>query len=119
HCAPGGTALFMPDVVRETFVSITMHGGHDGEGRAIRYIEWTFDVDSSDTTYTVDFAYLLREGNDPVRVVHDHHVFGMFSRETWLRLLKDTGFDPQLVTDPWDREVFVATKPRAFADLAG
>jgi SAM-dependent methyltransferase len=110
HCKPGGAVVFMPDVVRETFVSLTTHGGHDGEGRSIRYIEWTFDSDPSDTTYTVDFAYLLREGSEPLRVVHDHHVFGIFSRETWLRLLSEAGFKAKVVADPWGREVFACTK---------
>src|SRR5215831_2148624 len=56
HCKPGGGVLVMPDVIRETFVSLTTHGGHEsdnGDGRSIRYIEWTFDPDPSDTTYTV------------------------------------------------------------------
>jgi len=113
HCKPGGAALFMPDVIRETFVSLTTHGGHDStadDGRSIRYIEWTFDPDPSDTTYTVDFAYLLRERNQPVRVVHDTHVFGIFPRETWLQLLRDAGFEPRAVADPWDREVFICKK---------
>ena len=113
HCRPGGAALFMPDVIRETFVSLTTHGGHDstgGDGRAIRYIEWTFDANPSDTTYTVDFAYLLRERNGPVRVVHDTHVFGIFLRETWLQLLREAGFEPRAVADPWGREVFVCKK---------
>jgi ubiquinone/menaquinone biosynthesis C-methylase UbiE len=110
HVKPGGAALFMPDVVRETFVSLTTHGGHDGERRGIRYVEWTFDPDPNDTTYTVDFAYLLREGAGPVRVVHDRHVFGIFQRDLWLRLLREAGFDPRIVPDPWGREVFVAEK---------
>jgi ubiquinone/menaquinone biosynthesis C-methylase UbiE len=110
HCKPGGVTLFMPDVVRETFVPLVTHGGHDGDGRSIRYIEWTFDPDPSDTTYTVDFAYLLREGNQPVRVEHDHHVFGIFPGDTWMRLLGEAGFEPKMVPDPWDREVFVGVK---------
>ena len=113
HCKHGGAALVMPDVVRETFVSLTTHGGHDGEtgdGRRIRYIEWTFDADPLDTTYTVDFAYLLRESNQPVRVVHDTHTFGIFPRDTWLRLLRDTGFEPRAVPDAWGREVFIGQK---------
>ena len=110
HCKPGGAALFMPDVVRENFVSLTTHGGHDGEGRSIRYIEWTFDTDPSDTMYTVDFAYLLREKDKPVRAVHDHHVFGLFSKEVWMRLLERAGFQSRIVSDPYDREVFIATK---------
>jgi SAM-dependent methyltransferase len=113
HCKPGGTALFMPDVIRETFVSLTTHGGHDsqtGDGRSIRYIEWTYDPDPSDSTYTVDFAYLLREGRDPVRVVHDTHLFGIFPRDLWLRLLREIGFDGRSVPDPWGREVFVCKR---------
>jgi SAM-dependent methyltransferase len=113
HCKHGGVALFMPDVIRETFVSLTTHGGHDsktGDGRSIRYIEWTFDRDPADTTYTVDFAYLLREGRGPVRVVQDTHVFGVFPRDTWLRLMRETGFEGKSVTDPWGREVFVGRK---------
>ena len=116
HCKPGGAALFMPDVIRETFVSLTTHGGHDSknaEGRSIRYIEWTFDMDPSDTIYTVDFAYLLREKSRPLRVVHDTHLFGIFPRETWLQLLRDAGFDPRPVPDPWGREVFINRKSNA------
>jgi SAM-dependent methyltransferase len=114
HCKPGGVALFMPDVIQETFVSLTTHGGHDGEtgdDRRIRYIEWTFDPDPSDTTYTVDFAYLLRESHCPVRVVHDTHVFGIFPRQTWLDLLREIGFEARCVADPWGREVFVGRRP--------
>jgi SAM-dependent methyltransferase len=113
HCKSGGVGLFMPDVLRETFVSLTTHGGHDsgtGDGRSIRYIEWTFDADPSDHTYTVDFAYLLRERNRPLRVVHDTHVFGIFPRETWLRLLAGAGFESRAVTDPWGREVFIGKR---------
>jgi SAM-dependent methyltransferase len=109
HCKPGGVALVMPDVLRETFVSLTTHGGHDGAGRGIRYIEWIFDDDPADTTYTVDFAYLLREDMQPLRVIHDTHVFGIFPRDTWLRLLRDAGFEPRAAGDPWGREVFINT----------
>jgi trans-aconitate methyltransferase len=113
HCRPGGVLVVMPDVIKETFVSLTTHGGHDsasGDGRSIRYIEWTFDPDPSDTTYTVDFAYLLRERSQPVRVVHDTHVFGIFSRDTWLRLLAEAGFDARPAPDPWGREVTAGVK---------
>jgi len=113
HCKSGGALLVMPDVVKETFVSLTTHGGHngsDGDSRSIRYIEWTFDSDPTDTTYTVDFAYLLREQDQPVRTVHDRHVFGIFPRDTWLALLTSAGFGARAVADPWGREVFVGTK---------
>ena len=110
HCRPGGIALIMPDFVRETFVSGVHHGGHDYRTRALRYIEWTFDPDPADSTYTVDFAYLLREGNGPVCVEHDTHVFGLFSRAEWMTLLDEAGFESRNIQDPCGREVFAAKK---------
>jgi len=111
HCKSGGVALFMPDYVRERFVSGVHHGGHDGDGRSMRYFEWTFDPDPSDSTYTIDFVLLLREGNSPVRVEHDHHVNGLFSREEWLQCLREAGFtSPRMIEDPYNREVFVAQR---------
>jgi trans-aconitate methyltransferase len=97
HCRPDGVALFAPDHLRETFRPATSHGGHDGRDRALRYLSWTWDPDPSDTTYTVDHAYLLRERDGAVRVIHDRHVEGLFSRADWLRWLTDAGFVPQVV----------------------
>jgi SAM-dependent methyltransferase len=109
HCKPGGVVLIMPDCVKETFHSGVHHGGHDGDGRSLRFQEWTFDPDPTDSTYTLDFVCMLRENDGPVRVVHDHHVEGVFPRDVWLELLREGGFDdPKVIADPWGREVFVA-----------
>jgi SAM-dependent methyltransferase len=94
HCRTGGVALFAPDYVSESFRESTEHGGHDGRSRALRYLEWCRDPDPTDTTYTVDYAYLLREGTD-THVVHDRHVEGLFSRNTWLSTLRAVGFIPE------------------------
>ena len=110
HCKPGGTALFMPDFVKETFRSCVHHGGHDGDGRSLRHFEWTFDPDPNDSTYTTDFVYLLREGNSPVRVEHDCHVQGLFSQNAWVKLLSEAGFTPRTLEDPYGRRVFVAVR---------
>jgi SAM-dependent methyltransferase len=118
HCRPGGAVLFAPDFVRETFRPSTDHGGHDGEGRSLRYLEWTWDPDPSDDTYLVDFAYLLREANGDVRTEHDRHVEGLFSRADWLRLLSEAGFEgaravpvPHSELEPGSHEVLVAARP--------
>jgi hypothetical protein len=114
HCAPGGVTLFAPDFVRETFVPKTDHGGHDGEGRALRYLEWCWDPDPEDTTFLTDFAYLLREDGRELRVLRDHHVEGLFPRATWVRLLQETGFAVRPATRPGDGEpdeVFVGLRP--------
>ena len=95
HLRPGGVALFAPDFVAETFQEGTDHGGHDGEGRAFRFLEWVWDPDPSDTTYVTDYVYALREGDGPVRVESERHLEGVFPRRTWLRLLGEEGFQPE------------------------
>lgn len=93
HCRPGGVALFAPDFTRETFVPATTHGGHDGDGRAMRYLAWISDPDPSDTTYVVDFAYLFHETGQPTRSTHERHVHGLFGRAEWLKGLEEVGFE--------------------------
>lgn len=111
HLEPGGAALFAPDWVRETFVPGTSHGGHDGEGRGLRYLEWVYDPDPNDTAYVVEFAYLLREGNQ-TWVEHDRHYDGIFPRADWLRLLAEVGFEaPEPVVDGYGRDLFIGVKP--------
>jgi Methyltransferase domain len=94
HTRPGGVALFVPDYTRETFSGDGVDtGGHDGgDGRSLRYLEWTHDPDPDDTTYEVDYAVLLREPGRPSRAVHDHHVEGLFPEHMWLTLLEQAGF---------------------------
>lgn len=92
HCRPGGAALFAPDYVRETFHAGAAHGGHDGENRSLRYLEWTWDPDPADSTYLADYVYALRGEDGEVRVVHDRHIEGLFSRLEWLELIDEAGF---------------------------
>jgi hypothetical protein len=107
HLRPGGAAIFIPDHVRETFRPETDHGGHDGDGRSLRYLEWTWDPDASDTVFVTEHAYLLRDGDRPTRVHQDRHVMGLFPRAVWVGLLGEAGLDVRRVVDPWQRDVFV------------
>jgi SAM-dependent methyltransferase len=104
HCRLGGTALFAPDFLRETFRPGTSHGEGEAEGRSLRWLEWTGDRDAADGHYEVDYAFLLREGDQPVRGVLDRHVLGLFERERWLRLLADAGFGVSTVLGARARE---------------
>lgn len=119
HCRPGGAALFAPDHLRENFQPDTDHGGHDGADRALRYLEWSWDPDPTDTTCVVDYVYVLRERDGSVRIEHDRSLEGLFPRGVWLRLLADVGFSPRAVPfdhselEPGSYEVFVATRPEA------
>jgi hypothetical protein len=40
------------------------------------------------------------------------YYFGLFPRRTWLRLLREVGFQAKIVHDPWKREVFIGVKPK-------
>lgn len=110
HCRPGGVALFVPDFVRETFVAGTDQGGSDSPDRSLRFLQWIFDPDPTDTTYLVDFAILLRNQRGKARVVHDRHTLGLFPRATWLRLLREVGLKAVVVHDDEVREIFLGRR---------
>ena len=98
HLRPGGVALFMPDWVRERFTAKTSHGGHDDptDSKGLRYLEWFHTPSATGDTYLVDYAYLLREGED-VRAVHDRHTCGAFPTELWLENLSKAGLNPATI----------------------
>jgi SAM-dependent methyltransferase len=117
HCRPGGVAVLVPDDIAENFEPSTDHGGHDApDGRGVRYLSWSTDPDPSDTTTVTEYAFLLREADGSVQVAQDTHVLGLYSRETWLRVLADAGFRPRSVAevtseDRLPREFFVGVRP--------
>jgi SAM-dependent methyltransferase len=114
HCRPGGVALFVPDYVREIFVEETDHGGSDSDRGSVRFVQWVTDPNPRDRTYLVDFAILLRDLQGRTRVVHDRHVYGLFSRAEWRSLLREVGFTRvKLVDDFYRREMFLAHRPPA------
>lgn len=110
HCKSGGMALFVPDYVRETFEAKTRHGGEDNDGWAVRYLEWTYDPDESDTNYISDYVIMVREGREIIKVEHDRHVIGLFARQEWLETLREVGFQASSVTDNFGRDVFIGRK---------
>lgn len=111
HCRPGGTVVVLPDYLQETFEPGTSHGGEDGaDGRALRYLEMRWDPDPSDTTYIVDYAFLMKEADGRVRVEHDRHLEGLFPRAEWLRAFERAGLSAASQLDPWGRDVFLATR---------
>jgi ubiquinone/menaquinone biosynthesis C-methylase UbiE len=111
HCRPGGSAAFVPDHTRELYSPGTKHGGHDGAGRAMRYLEWTYDPDPDDSTTVTDFAYILREEDGSVHVEFDRHITGLFPQATWLGLIEAVGFEPGVVRDGYERDVFFGRRP--------
>ncbi len=127
HCAPGGVVLFAPDYLRENFQPGTDHGGYDTEDgpRGMRGVEWRWDPDPTDTSYVVDYGYLLREPDGSVHVEHDRHVEGLFTRAEWLRWLTEAGFEAKAVplelteVDTQTLEIFVGVRGDSRRSSAG
>ena len=111
HCKPGGFAFISPDYTKETFKPGTEHGGSDGSERGLRYLSWTYDPDTTDSTYTVDYAYLMRNADGSLNVEKDRHIEGLFSKKVWLDLLTAAGFEPHPMSDSMGRINFLAYKP--------
>ena len=117
HCRPGGLALFVPDETAETFAPGADHGGYDApDGRGVRFLEWVWDPDPADDSFFVEYAFLLRDVDGSVSVVHETHKSGLFGRATWLRLLADVGFETEAILeetteDRAPREFFLARRP--------
>ena len=119
HCRTGGTVLLAPDYVKENFREGTGHGGHDGDGRSLRYLEWVWDPDPEDNTYVADYVFALRESDGEPRVVQDRHVEGLFPRSTWIGLLAELGVEATALSlvhselPEGTHEVFVGRKTGA------
>lgn len=117
HCRAGGSALFVPDVLAESFEPSSDCGGSDGEdGRGIRFLEWSYDPDPSDTTAVTHYSFLVREADGTVQSFSETHLFGLFPRATWLRLLEEQGFTVEVLTERTDedrppRTMFLGRRP--------
>ena len=114
HTRPGGVALFAPDYVRESFRDkAELHANDDG-ARSLRCLEWAWDPDPADDTYTVEYAFLLRAQGD-VKAVHDRHIEGLFARATWIEILSGAGYRVELVDRPFDDtttdSIFLCRRP--------
>ena len=111
HLRPGGILVVLPDCVKETFEAETSHGGEDGaDGRALRYLEWSWDPDPADTTTKWSMPCVLRESDGTTRTLEDRHVEGLFPRATWLRIFAEVGLDVRIARDTWRQDVFVAVR---------
>lgn len=105
HARTGGVVLFVPDTLRETFEHDSSCGGSDGpDGRGVRFMEWSYDPDPTDTTTTTHYTFLLREIDGSVRTVTETHVLGLFPESTWLRLLAEQGFGVEVIVEQTDED---------------
>ncbi len=118
HLRPGGVALLVPDHVSESFEPSTDWGGSDApDGRAARYLEWTWDPDPVDSWVQTVYSFVLRSADGTVQTAAETHRFGLFSRQTWTDLIEGAGLSvtpvlEEAAQDHAARTIFVAHRPQ-------
>jgi hypothetical protein len=117
HCRPGGVVLLQPDNMRETFRPSRDTGGHRIDGRALRYVELTHPMTTGRDFTTVDYIFTLQDRNGTTQKRADRHHIGVFSRATWLEILRAQGFRVRTRVDPWKRVCFLARRPLSACDM--
>ena len=115
HLAPGGVAVVAPDETSETFEpGADVHTGEDpATGRSVCYVEWSPPPAPGVTACETHYMLLLREADGTVRSVHEPHRFGVFPRETWLRLFREAGLEPRIearICEGVSYDTFVAVR---------
>ena len=119
HLNPGGVLIATPDVTVETFRqnrTVSSLGTDRTKSVPIDvvFIENAYDPNPSDDQYEATLIYLIRE-RGLLRVETDCFVLGLFSLDTWRRVLTETGFVVQ-EEEYEDGEnkytVFACTKPQ-------
>ena len=96
--------LTTPDDYVETFESPSVfHETHRAGDTEVTYVQYTTDLDPSDTEVETVFVFFINEGGE-VRVEVDRHVTGLFPISTWERLLDAAGFTAEKVDYPFSEQ---------------
>ncbi|MQF65429.1 class I SAM-dependent methyltransferase [SAR202 cluster bacterium AC-409-J13_OGT_754m] len=96
HLETGGLLITVPDWFRETFDgTFVEHRIIENEEGEFAFIEYVSDPDPSDSIIETIFFYILRNV-DGIKVEEDRHITGIFSLETWERLMSESGFDVEV-----------------------
>ena len=100
HLRAGGLLITAPDHYTETFISPSFHHEtHRNGGLDLTYVEYSTDLDPSDTQLETAYVFFVREGRE-LRVEVDRHLTGLFPIATWDRLLREAGFEPERIDYP-------------------
>ncbi len=117
HLNPGGVLVTTPDVTTETFqqnktIVTPAVPSAAPAGIEVAFVENTYDPDPTDEQYETTVLYLIRD-HGRLRIETDHWSMGIFSRETWRRVLREAGFEVhegQYIAGEDDYIVFTCVK---------
>lgn len=96
HLKTGGVLVATPDVTVETFqqnrtIATPASRTGPGDGLDVVFIENVYDPDPADEQYEATVLYLIRD-HGRLRIETDHWTLGLFSLDTWRRVLREAGF---------------------------
>lgn len=95
HLNPGGIFLTVVEESCERFKqNRTIASTHSRGDTQITFIENSFDPNPEDCHFEMTFIYLVRKEGS-LEIFTDSHIWGLFTMDTWHRLLKKTGFEVQ------------------------
>ena len=97
HLNPGGILVATPDVTAETFrqnKTIATPARRTGirDELDVVFVENVYDPDPADEQYEMTILYLIRD-HGQLRIETDYWTMGLFSLDTWKRVLRETGFE--------------------------
>jgi hypothetical protein len=101
HLEPGGVFIAGPDWLRGVteIPNISSKLGGFGE---LSYTEFVHDQDPNDTEIEIIFTCYIPNEDGSFRVEEDRHRHGLFGMETWLKLMRRAGFEPNARRYPSD-----------------
>ena len=121
HLEPGGVFLTVQEYDPSRFQQNHTEARARAEGGVeITLVENKYDPDPDDTAFEATLIFLIRREGQ-LQVEADLHVCGLFGLDTWLRLLREVGFevtqlefcDPHQPAEPIP--MLVCLKPREVA----
>lgn len=116
HCKAGGACVFAPDHIRENIAFDADCAGNDGEdGRAVRFMEWSWDPDPSDDWVQTEYSFVFRDTSGKITSAHESHRSAAFREAHWMELLREVGFTPakmieETQEDRTPRTIFIGYK---------
>ena len=87
-------------------------GGRDDTGRQASFREWTWDPDPADDWIQVEYEFTLHAADGTSQVVHEAHRLAAVSKDTWLRMLAEAGFEALATDAPAGARGYVFTGRR-------
>jgi hypothetical protein len=97
HLDPGGILVATPDVTTETFrqnrtIATPAARTDTRDALDVVFVENMYDPDPADEQYEMTILYLIRD-HGHLRIETDYWTMGLFSLDTWRRVLRETGFE--------------------------